>query len=279
MKPAPFTYTRADSAARAVELIQSSEGFAKYISGGQTLGPMINLRLTQPDALIDVSGIAEMREVQESAAEVRLGAAIRHAEIEDGKTADPSQGLMVRAARTLAYRAIRNRGTIGGSLAHADPVAEWPTIFTALNATVQVTGASGSRAIPISDFLVGYLTPALDEDDLITAISVPRLPRASRTGFQKFSRKSGEFAHSLAAVVLAGKQVARVVLGCAIGKPILLPTVASIAAEASQWRDGMANDVARATVHDLKAAGAELDDYDEHLHATIVSRAVEEALR
>lgn len=279
MKPAPFTYSRANSAEHAIELIQASGGFAKYISGGQTLGPMINLRLTQPDALIDVSGIEEMRQVQESATEVRLGAAIRHAEIEDGRTADPSQGLMARAARTLAYRAIRNRGTIGGSLAHADPVAEWPTIFTVLGATIHVMGASGNRAVPIGDFLVGYLTSTLDEYDLITAISVPRLPRASRTGFQKFCRKSGEFAHSLAAVVLAGKQIARVVLGCAIGKPILLPTVASIAAEASQWRDGMANDVARATLHDLKAAGAEVDEYDEHLHATIVSRAVEEALR
>jgi aerobic carbon-monoxide dehydrogenase medium subunit len=279
MKPAPFSYTRADSAARAIELIQSSDGLAKYISGGQTLGPMINLRLTQPDALIDVSGIAEMRLVQESATEVRLGAAIRHAEIEDGKTADPSQGLMARAARTLAYRAIRNRGTIGGSLAHADPVAEWPAIFTALDATIHVAGASGDRAVPIGDFLVGYLTTALDDHDLITSISVPRLPDGSRTGFQKFCRKSGEFAHSLAAVVLAGKQVTRVALGCAIGKPILLPTVASIAAGVGQWRGGMANEVARATVHDLKAAGAELDDYDEHLHATIVSRAVEEALR
>ncbi|HVX74608.1 MAG TPA: FAD binding domain-containing protein [Bradyrhizobium sp.] len=279
MKPAPFTYTRADSAARAIELIKASDGFAKYISGGQTLGPMINLRLTQPDALIDVSDIAELRQVQESPREVRLGAAIRHAEIEDGKAADPSQGLMLRAARTLAYRAIRNRGTIGGSLAHADPVAEWPTIFTALNAMVHVASASGNKTIPIGDFLLGYLTPALDEHDLITAISVPRLPSGCRTGFQKFCRKSGEFAHSLAAVVLAGKQVARVALGCAIGKPILLPTVASIAAGAGQWRDGLANEVARAAVHDLKAAGAELDDYDEHLHATIVSRAVEEALR
>lgn len=279
MKPAPFTYSRANSAAHAIELIQASGGFAKYISGGQTLGPMINLRLTQPDALIDVSGIAEMRQVQESATEVRLGAAIRHAEIEDGKTADPSQGLMVRAARTLAYRAIRNRGTIGGSLAHADPVAEWPTIFTALGATIHVTGVSGSRAVPIGDFLVGYLTPAMDEHDLITAISVPRLSNGCRTGFQKFCRKSGEFAHSLAAVVLEGKKVARVALGCAIGKPILLPTVASIAAGAGQWRDGMANEVARAAAHDVQATGAELDDYDEHLHATIVSRAVEEALR
>ena len=279
MKPAPLTYIRAESTAGAIELMQSSEGVSKYVAGGQTLGPMINLRLTQPDALIDISAIPEMRKVTEAAGDVRLGAAIRHAEIEDGKTADPSQGLMVRAARTLAYRAVRNRGTIGGSLAHADPAAEWPTIFSALEARVHVTGASGERIVPIGEFLVGYLASALEEHDIVTAISVPRLPKGSRTGFRKFCRKSGEFAHSLAAVVLAGKQTNRVVLGSAIGKPILLNAVAAIAGSAGGWRDGMDEELRRAVAHDLKAAGAELDDYEAHLHATIVSRAVEEALR
>lgn len=278
MKPAPLTYVRAASAACAIELMQSSEGYSKYLAGGQTLGPMINLRLTQPDALIDVSAIPEMRMVSETVGEVRLGAAIRHAEIEDGKTTDPSQGLMVRAARTLAYRAVRNRGTIGGSLAHADPVAEWPTIFSALDARVHVIGASGERIVPICEFFVGYLAPALEEHDIITAVSVPRLPNGSRTGFRKFCRKSGEFAHSLAAVVLAGTQISRVVLGGAIGKPILLPAVAMIAGSAGGWRDGMDKELRRAVAHDLKAVGAELDDYEAHLHATIVSRAVEEAL-
>lgn len=279
MKPAPLNYVRADSTARAIELMQSNEGYSKYLAGGQTLGPMINLRLTQPDMLIDVSAIPELRKVTESAGEVRLGAAIRHAEIEDGKTADPSQGLMVRAARTLAYRAVRNRGTVGGSLAHADPVAEWPTIFSVLDARIHVTGPSGERIVPIGDFLVGYLAPALEEHDIITSISLPYLPNGSRTGFRKFCRKSGEFAHSLAAVVLAGKQTSRVVLGCAIGKPILLNAVAAIAGSAGGWRDGMDKELRRAVAHDLKAAGAELDDYEAHLHATIVSRAVEEALR
>ena len=279
MKPAPFKYIRADSASRAIELMQRSDGYAKYIAGGQTLGPMINLRLTQPDSLIDISGIAEMRQASENATEVRLGAAIRHAEIEDGKTSDPSQGLMVRAARTLAYRAIRNRGTIGGSLAHADPVAEWPTIFTALDARVHVSGVSGEKVVPISGFFVGYLTPALDEQEVITAVTVPRLPSGSRIGFQKFCRKSGEFAHSLAAAVLAGKQAGRVVLGCAIGKPMLLPTVAAVMTSANGWREGIEKDLHSAVAQDLKSTGAELDEYDAHLHATIVARAVEEALR
>jgi aerobic carbon-monoxide dehydrogenase medium subunit len=279
MKPAPLEYLVAKSAAHAIELMQSNKGYCKYVAGGQTLGPMINLRLTQPDALVDVSGIPEMRQVAESTAEVRLGAAMRHSEIEDGKTPDPSQGLMIRAARTLAYRAIRNRGTIGGSLAHADPVAEWPTIFTALDARVHISGPSGERTVPIGEFLVGYLAPALDECDIVTAVSLSRLPSGSRTGFRKFCRKSGEFAHSLAAVVLAGKHISRVVLGCAIGKPILLPEVSALAGSAVGWRDGMKSELSRAVAQDLKAAGAELDDYEAHLHATIVSRAVEESLR
>ena len=278
MKPAPFAFQRADTVDGAIELMRNAQGYAKYIAGGQTLGPMINLRLTQPDAVIDISRIAELRAVSETPQGVRFGAAVRHAEIEDGKYPDPSRGLMARAARGLAYRPIRNRGTIGGSLAHADPVAEWPTVLTALDARVHMRGPSGERELPIGDFLTGYLTTALDDEEILTAVTVPHVPEGGRVGFQKFCRKSGEFAHALTAVVLSGS-VGRIALGCASGTPILLPEAAAVAIAADSWSAGLDTDLRRAASRDFEAAGLQLDDYESNLHAAIAARAVREALR
>lgn len=280
MKPAPLTYYRARDLAGAVEQMASSEGFAKYIAGGQTLGPMINLRLTQPDSLIDISGIVELREVVEEIGGIRIGGGIRHSEIEDLKVPDVSGGLLPRAAKTLAYRAVRNRGTIGGSLAHADPVAEWPTLLMALQATVHIFGRSGKRSLPIDQFLLGYLTTALDEDEIVTAVSIPRIEAGARVGFKKFCRKSGEFAHSIVGVVISKNSGQSCVsLGSAAGTPIRLPTVASTVASVDKWRNGLDAEIHRAVAIDIADRGVTLDEYETHLHTTIVARAVKEALQ
>lgn len=278
MKAAPFEYRRAAAIDEAIGLVAECDGYAKYIAGGQTLGPMINLRLTQPDRVVDVTRIPELRRVAEGGDSIVLGAGIRHAEIEDGKVPDPSAGLMRRAAKGLAYRAVRNRGTIGGSLAHADPVAEWPTIMTALGAQIRIHGRNGSRDVDIGDFLVSHLTTILADDEILEAITIPKLRPGSRTGFHKFCRKSGEFAHSLSAVVLGAGLEARVVLGSAAKKPLLMPKVAAAAASARAWREGLANELRAAFDADIAAAGVQLDDYEYHLHATVVARAVREAL-
>ena len=280
MKPAPLTYHRVTELGAAIDLMGGSEGYAKYLAGGQTLGPMINLRLTQPDVVIDISGIPELRAVREDAGEITIGAGIRHAEIEDGKVPDASGGLLPRAAKTLAYRAVRNRGTIGGSVAHADSVAEWPTLLMALDARIDIVGKAGPRTLPIDRFFLGYLTTALSDEEIVTAIRVPRVASGARIGFKKFSRKAGEFAHSIVGAVI-GKAAEHscVVLGSAAGTPIRLPTVASVAASAGRWRDGIESEIRRGVEHDLADRDVKLDDYEAHLHATIVVRAVKEALQ
>jgi carbon-monoxide dehydrogenase medium subunit len=278
MKPAPFTYRRAESLASAINMMAAG-GDAKYIAGGQTLGPMLNLRISQPDLLIDISGLPELRAVHEETSSVRIGAGTRHAEIEDGKIADPSNGLMRRVARTLAYRAVRNRGTIGGSLAHADPVAEWPTVLLALGATLHLEGTAGWRDMPIGQFLIGNLTTAIESSEILTAVSIPRAAVGTRIGYQKFCHKAGEFAQSLAAVALAsGPSASRIVLGSAAGTPILLPNAAGVAASARTYSDGLGQEIRRAVATDVSALGLALDDDDLHLHGTIVARAVKEAL-
>src|SRR3546814_5873333 len=128
---------------------------------------LLNLRLTQPDALIDIARVAELRRAEERPSSIVLGAAVRHAEIEDGLVPDASNGLMRRTARGLAYRAVRNRGTLGGSLAHADPVAEWPNVLTALNAVILLRSIDGMRSVPIREFLIGYLTTGLEPGEIL----------------------------------------------------------------------------------------------------------------
>ena len=281
MKPAPLIYKRADDIASAQDMVAKAQGFAKLIAGGQTLGPMINLRLTQPDVLIDVSRIPALRRIEERGGVLHIGAGVRHAEIEDGRVPDVTGGLMRRAARTLAYRAVRNRGTIGGSLAHADPVAEWPTVLSALGASVLIAGRTDKRETSLDRFFVGYLTTILEPDDVLEAVLVPKLPAGSRVGYHKFCRKHGEFAQSLAAVVAgspgSGPGGSRVVLGSAGSTPLVLASVAAIVAE-RRWRDGIESEIRRAVVADLAALGKTLDAYDAHLHSTIVVRAVKEAI-
>src|SRR3546814_5012732 len=135
---------------------------------------------------------------------------------------------MRRTARGLAYRAVRNRGTLGGSLAHADPVAEWPNVLTALNAVILLRSIDGMRSVPIREFLIGYLTTGLEPGEILVGVEIPRPARSQRAGISKLCRKAGEFAHSLAVTVIQDSQPARCVLGCAASTPILLTRVGAL---------------------------------------------------
>lgn len=278
MKPAPFAYSRAETVAEALSGFAAAEGEAKYLAGGQTLGPMLNLRLTQPDSLIDISRVAELREVEERSSSVILGAGIRHAEIEDGLVPDVARGLMRRTARGLAYRAVRNRGTIGGSLAHADPVAEWPNVLMALDATLLIRGVEGDRSVGVGDFFVGYLTTSLQPGEILYALEIPRLGIEQRTGISKLCRKVGEFAQSLAVTVTQGRRTARCVLGCAGGTPILLPQVGEIVPGIERWSAALRPEIQTALQADLQSAGVALDALELKTHAATVSRSIMKAL-
>ena len=143
MKAAAFDYLRPRDLAEALHAVRGAD--AKLIAGGQSLGPMLNLRLARPKVLVDVSKLAELRTIADEGDAWRLGAAVTHAELEDRPLAGCEP--LAKVARVVAYRAVRNRGTVGGSLAHADPAADWPVVFAALDATVRVVGPAGRREI------------------------------------------------------------------------------------------------------------------------------------
>ena len=199
MKAAVFDYARAPSTAHAVELLAERPD-GRLIAGGQSLGPMLNLRLARPGRLIDIRECDELRRYMDTPDEVVYGAAITHGEIEDGDVPDPSPGWLRLAARNIAYRAVRNRGTIGGSLAHADPAADWPAVLAAMGAEVWIEGPAGSRAEPLRSFIRGPFATTLAEAEVLAAVRVPRPSPAARLGYCKLSAKSGEFAQALAVV-------------------------------------------------------------------------------
>ncbi|MBV8535519.1 MAG: FAD binding domain-containing protein, partial [Alphaproteobacteria bacterium] len=200
MKAGAFDYVRPQTLAEAIELRGGGRD-TQLMAGGQSLVAMMNLRVAQPELVIDVGRLAELRGVSETQAEVSFGACVTHAAIEDGRVADPSRGLMPRVASGLAYRAIRTQGTIGGSLALADPAAEWPTVLAALDGQVALRGASGERTVPCRHFVVGTYETKLAPDEIVESIRVPKLSTAARWGYLKFCRKSGEFASSIVTVI------------------------------------------------------------------------------
>lgn len=263
MKPARFDYRAAADLAGTLSLL--AEG-AKPMAGNQSLGPMLNLRLARPGHLADIALLPELRAVEETPQGVVLGAAITHAEIEDGEVPDPTGGWLRAAAANIAHRAVRNRGTIGGSLAHADPAADWPIMLTGLGASVRLAGPSGSREMPVTDFLTGPFSTALRPDELLTAIILPRPSKGARWGYWKFCRQVGEFAKASAAVLIDPNGLG---LRCAVGAlgrpPLLLVDPAALI-------DGQvspAEALARA-LPDRPAA-------ELTLHATALARALAQA--
>ncbi len=233
MKAAQFHYERADHASDAVRLLQNAKAFG----GGQSLGPMLNLRLVRPGRLVDVSGLAEGRRCELRDGAIRIGGAITHAEIEDGALDEllqdsPSLSAMMRhVASGIAYRAIRNRGTVAGSLAHADPAADWVLAMTVLEAQLELLSAAGSRRVPMSQFMSGAFTTALADGEILTGVLVPLASTSMRWGYVKFCRKAGEFAEASAAAVFdPAAGTARLVIGALDGAPASLPQLASAVA-------------------------------------------------
>jgi carbon-monoxide dehydrogenase medium subunit len=227
MKPAAFEYQRAASIAEALSAMRDPALAAKPLAGGQSLGPMLNLRLARPARLVDISGVEELRRIDDCGAFVRIGAAVTHARIEDEAGAFGGVEPLARVARGIAYRAVRNRGTIGGSLAHADPAADWALALAALGATIVVQGKSGPRRIDAAAFMLGSYVTQLGEDELLTSIEVPKLSAGARWAYRKFCRKAGEFAQAAAAVLLdPERRVARVFIGAPADRPTSLPALA-----------------------------------------------------
>lgn len=272
MKAAAFDYVRPASIAEACALL-AADPDAKIMAGGQSLGPMLNLRLARPTRLVDITRIPELGRVEESSDAVTFGAVVTHAAIEDRRVVDPTRGFLSRVARGIAYRAVRTRGTIGGSLAHADPAADWVSTLTALGAEIVITRAGGAqRRVMVEDFIQGALSSALEDGEIVEGVRIPRFSAATRFGFEKICRKTGEFAEAMGVAVHDPERgVCRIVAGATAGRPIVIEASRGAGA---RLLDRFAD--AGAVRDMLSEAGLTGDDFKMRLAVAAVGRAVAE---
>src|SRR5262245_65030871 len=200
MKLPPLEYACPATLAEAVALLAAHGGEARAIAGGQSLMPMLAFRVVAPALLVDLRKLPGLKEIRISPDGVRLGAMVRWRDIEDDARLATAHPLLKAAIAHVAHYQIRNRGTVGGSIAHADPAAEMPGIAVTCDADIAVQGKSGSRVIPASGFFLGALTTALATDEIITEIRLPAWPPRRRWGFKEFARRRGDFAMAAAAL-------------------------------------------------------------------------------
>ena len=273
MKPVDFTYHVAANVDDALERLAAGGDGAKLIGGGQSLGPMLNLRLTRPRKLIDISSVAALRGVVSTRESVFAGAAATHAEIEDRPASDPIEHAMREVAAGIAYRAVRNRGTIGGSIVHADPAADWSSFLLCADARIRIRGVEGERDVRMQDFTRAAYTTVLARDEMVTRIEVPRTTARARFGFHKLCRKTGELAEAMGAVLVdPERRYCRVVAGAVGAKAVLLPAAAqSLAATASPPE-------LEALRAEIAACASEQDPVKLHMAGVAVQRAIDRAL-
>jgi aerobic carbon-monoxide dehydrogenase medium subunit len=270
MKAASFDYLRPKDVAEALSALAQGRGTAKLLAGGQSLGPMLNLRLARPGLLIDVSRLPALQQIEDLGSAWRIGAAVTHARLEDQVLAGAEA--LSRVAATIAYRAVRTRGTMGGSLAHADPAADWPTTLAALGASANIRGPGGTRSLLIERLMRGTFATDLAEDEIIETIDVPKLSARGRFGTYKFCRKTGDFAEASAAAVFdPANGTARVFLGALRPTPLPLPALAErVAREGTAALDGVA--VA------LTQAAPDLGPIERRMGTAVVTRALQQVL-
>jgi aerobic carbon-monoxide dehydrogenase medium subunit len=276
VKPVRFDYECPSDIGTALALAESSNGNAKFIAGGQSLGPMLNLRLAQPDLLVDLTRVSELKHVEETPETVSIGACVTHADIEDGRVPDVAGGVLSAVARGIAYRAVRNRGTIGGSLAHADPAADWISCLAALGASVVVRGGDARRVIAVEDFMLGVFETALAPGELIEAVSIPRPSGAAKWGFYKACRKTGEFAHAIGAVLFDPERaVCRAVIGAVESRPVVFADARALFG--GRPETGLASSFDRQPARAALAAAGMTDPIAQQIHVVALHRAVEQA--
>src|SRR5216684_3967853 len=268
MKLPPFEYACPTTVSEAVALLASRDGDAKALAGGQSLLPMLAFRLAQPALLVDLRKLADLRQIKISIDGVTLGAMVRWREFLDDARLAAAHPLLKAAVAHVAHYQIRNRGTVGGSLAHADPAAEMPGIAVTCEAEIAVAGTAGARVIAAADFFQGPLTTALAPDEIIVEVRLPKWPARRRWGFQEFARRRGDFAMAAAAVFYDlddGGKARNAHVG-AIGvadRPLRLPTVEAVL-------NGRAIDAA--AIAEAEAAACAAVDPPDDIHASAAYR-------
>ncbi len=263
MKAPRFEYVRPDRLEAAIEFLAEHGEQAKVIAGGQSLVPMLAFRLAAPRFLVDIGRIPDLKRLTIDARGIRLGALTRWRDIERNEELQRTHPLLVEAIRHVAHYQVRNRGTVGGSLAHADPAAEMPGIAVTCEADIVVAGQHGHRTIPAGKFFTGAMTTTLQSDELIVEVRLPPWRAGRRWAFTEFARRRGDFA--LAGIALfydVGKEgQARDVRAGAIGvadRPVRLPAVEAAISDRV---------VMEAVIHAAGAAASESVDPPDDIHA------------
>lgn len=283
MKPAPFDYHCPRTLDEALSLLAQHGSDAKPLAGGQSLIPAMNFRLAAPSVLIDLNPIETLAYLTESDVGLRIGAMTRHRSVERSDVVARVAPLVSAAMPFVAHAAIRTRGTIGGSLAHADPAAELPAVMLALNATMTLTSSRGTRQIPAGEFFTGLFATALEAGELLTEIQVPRLPPRSGVAFQEFSRRHGDFALAGAAAVVACDEsgrctTARVAL-LSVGDRPVMPAAVEQTLHGQAPSDQAIREAAAAVAAELDPPGDihASSRYRRHLAKVLSRRVLERA--
>lgn len=226
MKPAPFDYLRPASLREALVMLEEHKGDCKILAGGQSLVPAMNFRLVRPSTLIDINSLVELSFIRPEGDGLVIGALARHAAFHEPVTDAPIGALLAKTVKNIAHYPIRQRGSFGGSLSHADPASEWCLVTRTLRATLLLQSVRGERTVTASEFFRGAFTTALAEDEILTEIRLPALPRGWTSGFYEFSRRKGDFALAmcLAALRIEDGRImdARLGVGGVCGQPLQL---------------------------------------------------------
>jgi carbon-monoxide dehydrogenase medium subunit len=270
--PAAFDYVRAGSAEEAISLIGEHGDEAKFLAGGHSLLPLMKLRLAQPTVLVDIGRLSDLSYIRDAGDHVAIGALTRHMDVENSDVLQQHVPLLAHAASHVGDPQVRHRGTIGGSLAHADPASDLPATTLALGATYVAQGPDGTREIAASDFYEGFLTSSLAADEMLTEIRVPKMGDAG-WGFQKFNRRAQDWAIvGVAAWRRNGESgVALVNMG---STPVLASSVSSALSQGASIEDAAEQAAAEAEPQaDLNASV----EYRTHLAKVLVKRALTEA--
>jgi len=285
MKPAPFEYFDPRTVEEAASLLREHGDDAKILAGGQSLMPLLNMRMARPEALVDLSRVAGLDYIRETDGALAIGAMTSKRTVERSELVKRRQPLLHAATLLVAHPQIRNRGTVGGSMAQADPAAEYPAVALLLNAELRAVGPDGERAIQADDFFVSYLTTALEPAEVLTEVRFPMLGDGTGWAFQELSRRHGDFAMAGAAVTLSVEGAGRctqarivlfgvgpvpirargaeqMIIGEALGQPLL---------EGAGRKAGEDLDEPLADVH----ASAE---FRRHLAEVLTRRALTEAM-
>jgi carbon-monoxide dehydrogenase medium subunit len=266
--PSSFTYKRAGSADEALDLAAEYGEDAKFLAGGHSLLPLMKLRLAAPEVIIDLGGLRDLSYITDQGSHVAIGALTRHHDVEHSELLGRQVPLVAHAAGQVGDPQIRHRGTIGGSIAHADPASDLPAVLLALDVTLVARGPGGTRDIPIGEFFQGLFETALEPDELLTEIQVPK-PADAGWSFQKFTQRAIDWA--IVGCAVQGGQVALVNMA---GTPLRATAVEAALAGGASPADAAARAAeGTSAADDIRATRA----YREHLARVLVSRALTEA--